>query len=729
MSKKLLLLPVILLSFAFTELYSQGLNSVIALDDINVIAAGNQGKILRSSNGGTTWAKYTIGTSDFKSAAAFGDNVWLAGNDGKVYKTNKSSSPVNGYATGTANSLNGISFVNASTGFACAEGGLIYKTVNGGLNWALSNTGIPIVKLNTINFRDANYGTTAGDNGKIFFTDNGGVSWTEVSSGTTRNLSKVKVFSSGAIIVGEWGTILSLSGITVTPVNSRTNSDIRGVSGIDNTEVHICGGGGFIRNNKSGSSEYLNFEQNPMLANLVDISFWNSSLGYAVSSLNDAIIRTTNGGANWQLSGGATMSVSYVQKLGGGSGIGNGIAYVPSKRDVLYVCYGRTISRSGDRGETWSTIATIPNTIISSSSTHSFYVSPLDTNIFMVASENAPTDRVVRSTDYGQTWSVILNMNFTSYGTPLEMDQNNPSIYYYAPDGGGFWKSTNNGANFVEISGNYPFRSPCDISISWQDPNTILLADGVTSASQPADLFKSTNGGVNWVKVHTNPGTGGGFSEIPCILNSVFDANLWYITNWSGSMRFKSTNGGSNWFSIQSTSFSGWTGEICREDPTVVLTGNYGQNVSLTTNSGANWTEYPLPSGSCGAGTMIIGRDYMISQQCGALLKMKVTYTLVTNVNEGVLSIQTPEKYNLYQNYPNPFNPTTEIRYDILKQGFASLKVYDINGKEIYTLSEGNKSPGSYSIKFDASSLSSGIYYYTLETNGSTFTKKMMLVK
>ena len=107
---------------------------------------------------------------------------------------------------------------------------------------------------------------------------------------------------------------------------------------------------------------------------------------------------------------------------------------------------------------------------------------------------------------------------------------------------------------------------------------------------------------------------------------------------------------------------------------------------------------------------------------------MTINYNVITNVEEQTIS-NVVSKYALYQNYPNPFNPSTEIRYDVLNPGAVSLKVYDQSGKEVYTLVNGMKNAGSYSVKFDASSLSSGVYYYTLETAGNTFTKKMILVK
>ena len=146
---------------------------------------------------------------------------------------------------------------------------------------------------------------------------------------------------------------------------------------------------------------------------------------------------------------------------------------MPQTRDELFVVYQRGIYRSIDKGESWTYIGIIPPNI-ANGPTHSFYVSPLDTNVMIAAVENAPTDRIVRSTDYGTTWTVILEKDFTSYGTPLEIDHVNPAVFYFAPDGGGFYKSTNNGISFTEISGNYPFRSPCDISVQWEQPLSLI---------------------------------------------------------------------------------------------------------------------------------------------------------------------------------------------------------------------------------------------------------------
>jgi hypothetical protein len=85
--------------------------------------------------------------------------------------------------------------------------------------------------------------------------------------------------------------------------------------------------------------------------------------------------------------------------------------------------------------------------------------------------------------------------------------------------------------------------------------------------------------------------------------------------------------------------------------------------------------------------------------------------------------------FTLYQNYPNPFNPETNIKFDIAKSDFVSLKVYNAQGKEIADLVNEKMGVGSYTVKFNAANLSSGVYYYSLKTAGNTVTNKMLLVK
>ena len=95
----------------------------------------------------------------------------------------------------------------------------------------------------------------------------------------------------------------------------------------------------------------------------------------------------------------------------------------------------------------------------------------------------------------------------------------------------------------------------------------------------------------------------------------------------------------------------------------------------------------------------------------------------------GVDNEPLPTKFELSQNYPNPFNPTTVINYSLKNQSNVTLKVYNLVGQEVATLVNTNQAAGSYHVTFDASNLTSGVYFYTLKAGNFVVTKKMMLLK
>ncbi len=123
---------------------------------------------------------------------------------------------------------------------------------------------------------------------------------------------------------------------------------------------------------------------------------------------------------------------------------------------------------------------------------------------------------------------------------------------------------------------------------------------------------------------------------------------------------------------------------------------------------------------------------------------LKQTFTNVSlnnfyNLTEGssltsevkTISTEVPNSISLKQNYPNPFNPSTKIQFTINKASDVSLKIFDINGREVTELIKGSYSPGTYESEFDAGNyfLASGIYFYTLSTNGYSETRKLNLIK
>lgn len=88
-----------------------------------------------------------------------------------------------------------------------------------------------------------------------------------------------------------------------------------------------------------------------------------------------------------------------------------------------------------------------------------------------------------------------------------------------------------------------------------------------------------------------------------------------------------------------------------------------------------------------------------------------------------------PTDYKLEQNYPNPFNPSTTIKFSLPKTSDVKLQVIDVLGKVVETLVDEEVKAGNYKINFDASRLSSGVYYYTIKTNSFKESKRMILLK
>ena len=201
--------------------------------------------------------------------------------------------------------------------------------------------------------------------------------------------------------------------------------------------------------------------------------------------------------------------------------------------------------------------------------------------------------------------------------------------------------------------------------------------------------------------------------------------------------------------SISAFTNSGWT--VCFNGSflvgatgwqTVSLTSPYPWNgtsnllIEICYNNAA-WTAYS-PVNATSANNMMVGycTDLPTGDGCTAAWTATVLpYRCnICIVIQGLTGIKnnipiTPVKYALFQNYPNPFNPVTQIKYDLLKSGFVTLKVFDILGREISRLVNEEKQPGIYIVDYDGTNLSSGVYFYKLEVNDFTDIKKMVIIK
>jgi len=233
--------------------------------------------------------------------------------------------------------------------------------------------------------------------------------------------------------------------------------------------------------------------------------------------------------------------------------------------------------------------------------------------------------------------------------------------------------------------------------------STGFMVGNPWTGSGPDAIYKTTNGGLNWMNIIITNAVVGAFSV------DFADENTGYICGWVGIM--KTTNAGSNWYLLNRfTSYALFDIDFTSVN-TGYAVGGFGTIIKTTTGGGS-----------------FIG---------------------IKPVSNSV-----PDNFYLYQNYPNPFNPVTKIKFDVpaplsfgegpvddsksrQTRGGVRLVIYDLLGREIVTLVNGQLKPGTYEVTFDGKNFSSGVYFYRLSAvdpvsgTGQDFTdvKKMILVK
>lgn len=160
---------------------------------------------------------------------------------------------------------------------------------------------------------------------------------------------------------------------------------------------------------------------------------------------------------------------------------------------------------------------------------------------------------------------------------------------------------------------------------------------------------------------------------------------------------------------------------------------NSGFEIERVVSDGGDWSTIAFVNGN---GTSTNQNNYSFTDR--NLNTGRVTYRLKQidlngnfeyfNLNSYVV-IGVPSSFNLSQNYPNPFNPSTKINYELAVEGNVSIKIFDNLGREVSTLINEFKTAGYYTLDFNASNLSSGLYFYRMDAAGFSKIMKMTLVK
>ncbi|MGV8019166.1 MAG: T9SS type A sorting domain-containing protein [Ignavibacteria bacterium] len=222
---------------------------------------------------------------------------------------------------------------------------------------------------------------------------------------------------------------------------------------------------------------------------------------------------------------------------------------------------------------------------------------------------------------------------------------------------------------------------------------------------------------------------------------------VWHDTRYGNEEVFymRSSNAGSNWGSeVRLTNNTGisYYPSICLSGTSVHLAwydnsdGNFEIYYGLSTNEGLTWQpntrltykQYDSYRPSIAAQDTMLHIIWNDNRDGDWEMYYKRNFTTGT-IHIGNITSEIPSEVILRQNYPNPFNPETKISFAIPKEGYTTLRVFDVNGKEVKTLVNENKRAGNYSVDFNAGSLSSGIYFCSLKSGGVTITRKLILLK
>jgi photosystem II stability/assembly factor-like uncharacterized protein len=447
---------------------------------------------------------------------------------------------------------------------------------------------------------------------------------------------------------------------------------------------------------------------------------------------NANVYKTTNGGTNW----------TVLFSTGGTNGFIYGIVFSRTNPQIgiiqsdppTGVGNAFWLAKTTNGGANWTTSS--PSGVSGNlSAQNSLFI--IDQNFYGFGLNLSPQMRY--TTNGGTTWltkTMTGAQGSTGFVTSIAFNNNKLngvsagygtySTIGRTTDGGNTWfaqaipNTIPDGNNFGELK--------------WVPGyNTVYL---IVSSSSATQSFKSTDNGATWTSVQF-PAIGGVThmdlsyfsnkaqvssvsstgsvmklqdSPLPVSLESFTynvsgrDVNLKWVTT------VEENNAGFEVYRISS--------DLNASDPNNWLKVGYIKgNGNKNTPTNYNFTDSKLPSGKY---------NYRIKQ-----IDYNGNYEYFTL--NGIAKIENSKSISLHQNYPNPFNPTTNIDYDLSADSKVTLKVYDISGREVLTLVNDQQKAGFYTVKFNATNLSSGTYFYKLflNSNGSdiVITKKMTVIK
>lgn len=724
-----------------------------------------------------TWKKVTSPSMSVYSDSYFIDanNGWLVGTKGSIMKTADGGKTWSTVTTTITEDLKSVYFLNATTGFIASPTKL-YKSTNGFSTYTTVDITGAIVTTSgywTVYFADSQKGwflSSSSSAAKVLQTVDGGTTWTVGVDHKTGNLQTIKFYNASAGIVAGGGSgkcdiYYTKDGATWTkgtapafPAGVYTRTDIRSLYLID-ANTAIGGGWGssaaglqptiFIKTTDGGATwTYLGQkEENKTYEYAYELVFKNATTGLAAGGATKTpnFMKTVDGGLNWtQLPTPFGYQISRLFSFGD---------------NVIAVTNSSAIYKSADFGTSWEAVTPVPNSTL--------------TKLFAFSDDvvyaGGQKGLIMKTTDGGKNWkalshianNVCLSINGLFF---LTKDFGFSATSYggiaKTSDGGATWVSlkkdtsaatvTNNSVVFTTSTTGFvagQLSSSIDIIYKTVDAGTTwtVASKGVAAASLNSIAFGNTqvgaavgaklkilytkDGGTTWALATT---TGVPTAQATATLNSVTFLSGTEAIAVGDKVTLKSNDGGQTWTYVALTTTQTLNGVAFLNNNAWAIGAKSSSPKSIgvwkSIDKGATWTNNVNYAVFDTASTTY--NDVAVTNS-GAVFVCGAATGIYTNSTTVDISDQEelPATFELMQNYPNPFNPETTINYSLNKAGMVRLNVYDVLGREVKSLVNVNQMPGRYSVKFDGSNLSSGIYFYSISTGNSILTKKMILIK
>jgi hypothetical protein len=727
--------------------------NVLAVCGTTIIAGTNgyftNTGIFRSTNNGSTWSEAASGFfTDVRSLAVLRDDV-IAGTFGVIGGVGLSSDRGINWNAGNAGlpanwaNIAALAIVPDKYIFAGSETFSVWKRPYLEMitmKPISPSEGATLVPINTYLIWDAikaasSYGlqvSTVSDFSSTVVNQSGIVSTSYALLGLVNSTTYYwRVHATNSTGTSSWSATQSFTTIVAIPDMPMLSLPTNGAADVP-TSLTLSW------NAVSRAVSYqLQVSINSSFSNYVVKPSGLTSTSYDISGLANNTtyywrVNATNAGGNSEWS--ATRSFSTVGtppdpgstswvNIGLNNNLVKALAVSPTRN--IFSGTDSGVFRSTNNGANWM------KTALTNRFVDAFVVSPAG-NIFA----GTEGDGIFLSTNDGSSWSAVnVGLSYTYvYALAVASNGAGGTNLFAGTSGNCVFLSTDNGANWNEASaGLSTSGNVTSVRALAVCPVSGGLGTNLFAGTEGNGIFLSTDNGTNWSAASTGL-TNMYIRAIAVSPNGASGTNL-FAGTWGGI--FLSTDDGANWAPTNSglsplsqnvfslaVSPNGAGGAN-------LFAGTFG-GVYLSTHNGTTWTAvntgWPSPyvwnlvlSPDGGGGVNLFAGTYD-----GGVWR-RLLSGMVSSVDK--LSIDMPTQLSIEQNYPNPFNPTTTIKFQIPTTGFVSLKVYNMLGGEVAELVNGEMKPGSYSYEWNASNVSSGVYFCRLQAYNRMETRKLILLK